>query len=252
MIDGDYHALGAEVATRLGRRFVGRRVGGPLDGATQGQRDLAEYLARKGFTPSPHFQVTDADIAAVLASGSKVDFSQIKGDPVLRDRRTALLKGVAMATILVSDLIIGANKLETSHGPHLFYSKTHAIPVGGNSRGFDPEMVADARALEQTARTGLSYSQLRGDPTDEPQLAMRIQLYPLSLYSLRKRATTGNVTDEELLSELVKGYLSSIKTNYPPARTYFNFQFLLQPGSFKPGPPPITGFTAVLNPLRIL
>src|SRR3989338_3139106 len=229
MIDGDYHALGAEVATRLGRRFVGRRVGGPLDGATQGQRDLAEYLARKGFTPSPHFQVTDADIAAVLASGSKVDFSQIKGDPVLRDRRTALLKGVAMATILVSDLI-----------------------VGGNSRGFDPEMVADARALEQTARTGLSYSQLRGDPTDEPQLAMRIQLYPLSLYSLRKRATTGNVTDEELLSELVKGYLSSIKTNYPPARTYFNFQFLLQPGSFKPGPPPITGFTAVLNPLRIL
>lgn len=89
MIDGDYHSLGADTVTRLGRLFADRRVGGPLDGATPAQLELARHLERRGIVPRPPLQVTDSDIAAVLASAPRVDFSRITGDPIVGGKRTA-------------------------------------------------------------------------------------------------------------------------------------------------------------------
>lgn len=250
MIDSNY-SLRPEAVSRLGQRFAGRRVGGPLDGATPGQLELAQDLAQRGIIPRPKLCIPDAEIRAILAAAKRVDFSHIKGDPSIKESRTVLLKGIANAAIAVSDHIIQANRLEVSHGPHHFYSKTHAIPVGGNTRGFDPETVAAARALERTAQTGLSYGQLRGDPGDEHHLAIKIQLYPLSTYSLRKAVKT-EITDAQLIAELVGGMVDSIKTHFPPARVYFNYQYLGQPGYSQPGPVPITGFAAILNPSKII
>lgn len=104
--------------------------------------------------------------------------------------------------------------------------------------------------MERTAQTGLSYGQLRG-AADEPHLAIKIQLHPLSTYSLRKM-TKADVTDEELIAELVKGLVNSVKTHFPPARDYFDYQYLGQPGFDKPGSIPITGFMAILNPTKII